>query len=199
MSRNADNLHLDRTGRSRPAAAVLAAVIATLVMAQVATAQPPANSGSVSRHTDAFGVSYFDANDGWLALGGPPPEEGCFGLGFDDPAEFMEVQTGAGPIVVVVHQADLPVFVYDIAAGDPCGIVHGGGTPVPLYEGSIRTVWTDNDLEASLTRTNSIGGSSTGWVIDADGNRCRFTAHVRLMVTRQGEFRVLSEGITITC
>jgi hypothetical protein len=178
---------------------MLAAGLATLLLAQVAIAQPPDSSGPVSRYTDVFATAYFDANDGLLALGGPPPEEGCFGLGFDDPAQFMEVQTPAGPIVAVVHQATLPVFVYDITAGDPCEIVFGGGTPVPLYEGTIRTSWTDNDVDASLTRTKSFGGSSTGWVFDGEGNRCHFAAHVRLMITRQDEFRLASEGITITC
>ena len=178
---------------------MVAALLATLLLAQVAAAQPPASSGPVSRYTDVFAASYIDANDGLAALGGPPPEEGCFDLGFDDPAQFMEVQTAAGPIIAVVHQADLPVFVYDITAGHPCEIIFGGGTPVPLYQGSMRTVWTDNDREVTLTRTNSFGGSSTGWVFDAAGNRCHFAAHVRYMITRQNEFRVQSEGITITC
>jgi len=48
------------------------------------------------------------------------------------------------------------------------------GTPVPLYTGTMRTVANDNDLEVSLTRTNSFGARSTGWVEDADRNRCRF-------------------------
>lgn len=189
-----------RTAQTRRMLGVIvAALIATALLAPAAAAQPPTGSGPVSRYTDTFAVSYFDAEDGLLALAGPAPEEGCIGLGFDDPAQFTEVQTGAGPIVVVTHQAEIPVAVYDATLGHPCEILFAGGTPTPLYVGTIRTVATDNDKDVSLTRTNSFGASSTGWVEDAGGDRCRFSAHVRLQISRQGEFRVLSEGITISC
>jgi hypothetical protein len=182
---------------------LLAAFPLTVALLALVTAQgvaaPPDISGVVTRYTDVFAVAYVDETDGLIALGGPPPEEGCFGEGFDDPAQFMEVQTSAGPIVVVAHQAQLDVSVYDLTLGHPCEIIEAGGTPIPLYTGSMRTVANDNDLEASLTRTNSFGASSSGWVEDADGNHCRFSAHVRLQITRDEEFRVLTEGITIAC
>lgn len=176
-----------------------AGALAALLMAQVAIAGPPASSGPVERFVDTFGAGYIDEADGLVALGGPPPEEGCFGLGFDDPANVMVVHTGAGPIKVLIRQGDTPVFVYDLTVGHPCEIIEAGGTPVPLYVGSMSTIWTDNDVDVSLTRTNSFGGSSKGWVFDADGNRCHLSAHVRLQVTRDGEFKVLNEGITISC
>jgi hypothetical protein len=176
-----------------------AGILLVLLTAQIAVAAPPDTSGVVTRYTDVLAISYIDEKDGLIALGGPPPEEGCFGEGFDDPAQFMEVQTPAGPIVAVAHQAQLDVFVYDLTLGHPCEIIEAGGTPIPLYTGTMRTVANDNDLEVSLTRTNSFGARSTGWVEDADGNRCQFSAHVRLQITRDEEFRVLTEGITIAC
>ena len=181
------------------AAFPLTLALLALVTAQMALAAPPDTSGVVTRYTDVFATGYVDEKDGLIALGGPAPEEGCFGEGFDDPAQFMDVQTPAGPIVVVGHQAEIDVFVYDLSLGDPCEIIAAGGTPIPLYTGTMRTVLNDNDLEVSLTRTNSFGAHSTGWVEDADGNRCRFSAHVRLQITRDEEFRVLTEGITIAC
>ena len=176
-----------------------AAILLVLLTAQIAVAAPPDTSGVVTRFTDVIAFSYIDETDGLIALGGPPPEEGCFGEGFDDTAEFMEVQTPAGPIVAVAHQAELDVFVYDLTLGHPCDILEAGGTPIPLYTGTMRTVANDNDLEVSLTRTNSFGARSTGWVEDAEGNRCRFSAHVRLQITRDEQFRVLTEGIHIAC
>lgn len=173
--------------------------LAALLMAQVAIGGPPASSGPVERFVDTFAVGYVDEADGLVALGGPPPEEGCFGLGFDDPADVMLVHTAAGPIKVLVRQGDTPVFVYDLTLGHPCEIIEAGGTPVPLYAGSMSTIGNDNDSEASLTRANSFGTRSTGWVFDADGNRCHLSAHVRLLIMRDGEFRVLTEGITIAC
>jgi hypothetical protein len=176
-----------------------AGALTALLMAQVAIAGPPSSSGSVERFVDTFGAGYFDEADGLVALGGPPPEEGCFGLGFDDPADVMLVHTGAGPIKALIRQGDTPVFVYDLNLGHPCEIIEAGGTPVPLYVGSMSTILNDNDPDVSLTRANSFGSSSTGWVFDGDGNRCHFSAHVRLQVTREDEFRVLTEGITISC
>jgi len=176
-----------------------AGALAALLMAQVAVAGPPASSGPVERFVDTFGASYVDEADGLIALGGPPPEEGCFGLGFDDPANIMVVHTAAGPIKALIRQGDTPVFVYDLTLGHPCEIIEAGGTPVPLYVGSMSTILTDNDLDVSLTRANSFGASSTGWVFDPDENRCHLSAHIRLQVTRDDEFRVLTEGITISC
>jgi hypothetical protein len=179
--------------------ALTAAILTTMLTGQLAMAAPPGSSGVVTRFTEAFAVSYIDEADGLIAVGGPPPEEGCFGEGFDDPAEFMNVQTPAGPILAKVHQAVSDVFVYDLTLGHPCEILDAGGTPLPLYTGTWRTVGNDNDLHVTLTRTNSFGFRSAGWVEDAEGDRCRISAHVRLLITRQGEFRVVNEGITLAC
>lgn len=185
--------------RRRTVGSLAAGALAALLMAQVAIAGPPASSGPVERFVDIFAASFIDEADGLVALGGPPPEEGCFGLGFDDPASVMLVHTAAGPIKALIRQGETDVFVYDLTLGHPCEIIEAGGTPVPLYVGTMSTVLTDNDVEVSLTRANSFGGSSRGWVFDADGNRCHFSAHVRLQITRDDEFRVLTEGITISC
>lgn len=178
---------------------VLAGVVATLLIAQVAIAGPPDTSGRVVRFTDVFAIVYVDEAEGLIALGGPPPEEGCLDMGFDDLADIMLVETAAGPIKVLFKQTELPIFVYDFTLGHPCDILAEGGTPVPLYVGTISTVGTDNDIEASLTRTNSFGFVSRGWVVDGAANRCRFSAHVRLQITRDGDFRVLKEAINIAC
>jgi hypothetical protein len=185
--------------RRQIVASFAAGALAALLMAQVAIGGPPASSGPVERFTATFAAAYIDEADGLLALGGPPPEEGCFGLGFDDPADFMFVHTAAGPIKALIRQGDTPVFVYDLTLGHPCEIIEAGGTPVPLYVGSMSTIGTDNDNEVTLTRANSFGSTSTGWVFDPDGNPCHLSAHVRLLITRDDEFRVLTEGITITC
>lgn len=184
---------------TRTIVALACATLVTLSLAQVASAEPPPSSGAVTRFTDVFAVAYFDEADGLVALGGPPPEEGCIGEGFDDPAEIMEVLTGSGVLMGHIIQVDLPVFVYDLTLGFPCEILAAGGTVEPLFVGTIRTVWNDNDFIVTGTRANSFGGSSTGWVTDADGNACRFSAHVRLLISPDGEFRVLTEDITIAC
>ena len=178
----------------------LLALLSTLLLVPMALAAPPAESGAVTRLVEpAFFASYFDEDTGLLALAGPNPEQGCFGEGFDDhSAEITLVQTGAGPIKAhFVHV--MPVYVYDMTLEEVCSTIMAGGSVEALYTGSIRTVGNDNDLEVSLTRTNSFGGSSHGTVWDGDGNRCRFSAHVRLQITLDMEFRVLTEGMTIAC
>lgn len=190
---------MSRRFRSRLTGSLLAGVLAGLTMAPLALAAPPDSSGAVSRYSDVFAVAYLDEKDGLWALGGPPPEEGCFGLGFDDPADIAEVQTPAGPLKVWVRQGETPVHVYDATPGHPCEVIEAGGSPVPLYVGYMSTIGNDNDLFVTFSRTNSFGFSSTGWVWDGEGNACRFSAHVRLLITRDDEFRVASEGITIAC
>lgn len=179
---------------------LLAALLSTILLVPMALAAPPAESGVVTRFVEpGFFISYFDEDAGLLALAGPKPEQGCFGEGFEDhPAEIMFVQTGAGPIKAhFVHV--MPVYVYDMTLDEVCAAITAGGSVEALYTGTIRTVGNDNDLETSLTRTNSFGASSHGTVWDGDGNRCRFSAHVRLQITPDEELRVLTEGITIAC
>lgn len=181
------------------AGSLLAALLTTLLATQIAVADAPDSSGVASHFYDIAAFAYNDEADGLTALGGPPPEEGCFGEGFDDLALFLVVEEPSGALKVHIRQGPTPVSVYDLTLDQICETIIGGGAVQPLYVGWMSTVLNDNDAEVSLTRTNSFGGSSHGMVWDGVGNQCAFSAHDRLQVTRDEEFRVLSSEINISC
>ena len=184
----------------RVAGSLLAAMLITLLATQVAAAAAPGSSGVVSRFWASGGFGYYDAADGLLALGGPPPEEGCFGEGFDDyPALVTLVDTPSGAQKLTIRQGPTPIYVYAVTGGDICAIYLGGGAVEPLYVGSVSSVLTDNDNQVSLTRVNAFGTASHGTVWDAAGNACAFSAHARLQVTLDGEELVRSQAINISC
>jgi hypothetical protein len=167
-----------------------------------AGAVPPEDPpGPVSRFTEPFAVAFFDPADGLVALGGPPPELGCFDLGFEDNlADFQIVELPSGPVKLLIHDVDMPIFLYAASSIDEiCDAVFAGAIPQPLATGTVRVVVNDNDLDASGTRTNSFGTTATGTLRRADGTACHFSAMFRALITRDGEFRLLNEDINSNC
>lgn len=169
--------------------------------APTGAAPPEDPPGPVSRFTEPFAVAFFDPADGLVALGGPPPELGCFGLGFEDNlAEYQFVELPSGPVKVLIRDDDMPIFLYAASSEDEiCEAVFGGAIPEPIATGTVRVVVNDNDLDVSLTRTNAFGGTATGTLERADGTACAFSATFRALITKEGEFRVLVEDIHSNC
>jgi hypothetical protein len=169
--------------------------------APTGAAPPEDPPGPVSRFTEPFAVALFDPADGLVALGGPPPELGCFGLGFEDNlAEFQIVELPSGPVKVLVRDDDMPIFLYAASSFDEiCEAVRGGAIPEPIATGTVRVVLNDNDVDVSLTRTNAFGYTATGTLERADGTTCAFSATSRALITKQDEFRVLVENIRSNC
>jgi hypothetical protein len=170
--------------------------------APAAGAEPPEDPpGPVSRSTQPFAVAYEDPADGLVALGGPPPELGCFGLGFEDNlADFQELQLPSGPMKVLIRDIDQPMFLYQASSIDEiCEAVFAGEVPEPLATGTVRVVANDNDVFVSGTRNNAFGHTATGTLLDAAGNPCHFTGQFRAQITVTGEFRLLREDIHLTC
>ena len=167
-----------------------------------AGADPPEDPpGPVSRFTESFAVAYEDSADGLVALGGPPPELGCFGLGFEDNlADFQIVELPSGPVKILIHDVDMPIFLYAASSIDEiCDSVFGGVIPEPIATGTVRVVLNDNDVDVSLTRTNAFGHTATGTLQRADGTTCHFSAMFRALITKEGEFRLLNEDINSNC
>jgi hypothetical protein len=178
------------------------AVGLSLAGAAPAGAAPPDDPpGPVSRSTEPFAVALDDPADQLVALGGPPPELGCFGLGFEDNlAEFQVVELPSGPVKVLVRDDDMPIFLYAASSTDElCEAVFGGAIPEPIATGTVRVVLNDNDVDVSLTRTNSFGFTAKGTLERADGTACAFSATFRALITREGEFRVLVSDIRSNC
>jgi hypothetical protein len=173
-----------------------------LIGAGPAGADPPEDPpGPVSRFTEPFAAAYVDPADELVALGGPPPELGCFGLGFEDNlADFQIVELPSGPLKILIRDVDMPIFLYAASSIEEiCDAVFGGVIPEPLATGTVRVVVNDNDVFASRTRTNSFGSTSTGILQQADGTACNFSAMFRALITKEGEFRLLNEDINSNC
>jgi hypothetical protein len=169
--------------------------------AQASAAPPDDPPGPVSRFTEPFAVALDDPADQLVALGGPPPELGCFGLGFEDNlAEFQIVELPGGPVKALVRDDEMPIFLYAASSIDEiCEAVGGGVIPEPIASGTVRVVSNDNDVDVSLTRTNSFGFTAKGTLERADGTACAFSATFRALITQEDEFRVVVSDIRSNC
>ena len=173
---------------------VLSLLLAT---AAPAMATPPDESGRVVRIALPFGVSFEDAGDGLVALGGPPAELGCLGEGFED-VPHQGVVMPNGVVNLLVKDVDQPFYIYEASSIDEvCESVFAGNTPEPIFTGSARVVATDNDAFGAGRNTNSWGSSANGTVYDADGNPSHFNASIRLQFSEKRGFRIVHENINL--
>jgi hypothetical protein len=177
----------------------MVAMVAALLLGVIGLpgyANPPDESGVVERFD--VGIFYFFEGDGFVALGGPPPEEGCIGEGFDDLLTVQAVDHGDG-VQNFLTRGDQDLWVYAASSVDQvCETLAGGGTPELLASGTVRLVALDNDIDVSGTRTNSFGGSVSGRLETPDGGSCRFRGTERYTI-QDGEFRVLVSEAVLTC
>jgi hypothetical protein len=183
------------------AGTTVAALLLGLSAQSAAASQPTDPPGVVSREVVTVGTVFEDPAAGLVALLGPPPELGCLGLGFDDPAWSQWVDTPSGAVVSLIRATEVPVRVYAATSiEDVCGPVwEGGDPPAALATGSARVRGTDNDVFLSGTRTSTWGGSATGTLTRWDGASCRFAAQGRWQLDRDGTFRPLLERVGLAC
>lgn len=178
----------------RLAAAALLLVAAAAGPAAADYSNGPDESGVVDRAAMPFGASFIDG--GLVALGGPPPEQGCLGEGFED-VDVLVVETPAGAIKGLIH--DVQTFwIYEATSiGEVCEAALTTGIE-PLAVGDATVRWNDNFANYEPgSRTNTFGGNANGTVHDADGNAWSFHGSVRLMIDRDGEFEVIKETIRL--
>lgn len=121
---------------------------------------------------------------------GPAPVERLI------PASFVE--TGKGVLVMLakgVSTLELWALDEDADLSGPCQDTDAQEGPWAV--GTARWTRNDNDLDVSGTRTNAFGERIRGTVVDGAGTRWHFSGHVRLVINRDGEFRVVSEQFTL--
>lgn len=167
-----------------------------------AGAQPTTDKqGPVSRFTAPFALAYIDPADNLVALGGPPPEQGCFGEGFEDhEADFQEVQLPSGPVVALVRDIDQPMYLYQASSVEEiCTAVEEGEHPQPIATGTAHVVATTNDAFGSGRRTTILGDKATGTLLDSGGKPCHFTGIFREQISPAGESRIIKHDIHSTC
>jgi hypothetical protein len=113
------------------------------------------------------------------------------------PANFVETRQGA---VVLLGNGVSTIELWALDEGadlsGPCQDTDAQDGPWAV--GTARWTLNDNDLDVSGTRTNAFGERVRGSVVDGAGNTWRFSGHVRLVIDRDGEFRIVSEQFTLS-
>lgn len=176
---------------------VTAGVFSLLLATAAPTmATPPDESGRVVRTELPFGVAYVDEAEGLVAFGGPPPELGCFGEGFED-VPHQGVVMPNGVVNLLVKDSDQAFYIYEASFDEVCEAVYAGNIPEPVFTGSARVVATDNDAFGAGRNTNSWGSSTNGTVYDAEGNPWHFNASIRLQFSEKRGFRIVHEHINL--
>ncbi len=156
----------------------------------------PEFAGSVFRGNFPFGIAFEDAEAGLVALGGPPPEQGCLGEGFEE-ADFQVVETPAGPVKLVVHDVET-FFIYAASSiGEVCeAALTTGIDPIAVGEANVR--FNDNFANYEPgSRGNPFGGNANGTVYDSDGNAWSFHGNQKFFLDSNGNFQVLAETIKL--
>lgn len=183
--------------RSVVLVALLVMVAAMAAPASANFSNGPDEAGAVFRANFPFGLAFADADAGLVALGGPPPEQGCLGEGFEE-ADFQFVVTPAGPVKVLIHDVET-FYIYEASDIDEvCEAVVAGETVEPLAVGEANVRFNDNfeNFEPGK-RANPFGGNANGTVYDGDGNAWSFHGNVKLKLDREGNFEVISETVKL--
>ncbi len=157
----------------------------------------PDESGVVHRANYPFGMAFVDAESGLVALGGPPPVQGCRGQGFDD-ADFLEVFTPAGPVKVLIHGTNT-FWIYEASSIDEVceAALTTGIDPIFIaHDAKVRVTDNFTGFEPG-SRANPFGGNANGTAYDVDENAWSFHASQKLMLDRDGNFTVRSETIKL--
>lgn len=184
-----------------------ALVIAALAVLMTGPAAP-ASAAPPQQVEDPFIFLFADEENGlalfvnitresfceWEAGGfvGPPPVEELIS------AQFNE--TGKGAIVLSIQQADVSIELWRLDQDVPpfVGACEDTDEQVePWATGTARIEANDNDLDVSLTRTNSFGNRGQATVYDANGDAWHYSWSLRALITRDGEFRVAAENFNL--
>ena len=157
----------------------------------------PDEAGSVFRANFPYGLAFVDVDAGLVALGGPPPEEGCFGEGFEE-ADFQFVVTPAGPVKLLIHDVET-FYIYEASDIDEvCEAIFANEEIEPLAVGEATVRFNDNfDNYEPGMRANPFGGNANGTVYDGDGNAWSFHGNLKLKLDRDGNFEVLTETVKL--
>ncbi len=184
---------------------VVVAVMTVMLSGMMATpavanfTNGPYEAGMVERFSVPFGLVFVDADAGLVALGGPPPEQGCLGQGFEDYfGDVQEVSTAAGPVTAVAHAA-IPFHIYEgTSIPEVCTAVFEDGLE-PIAAGDNITVRsTDNFANYEPgSRSSPFGANANGTVYDAQGDAWSFHGNQKLKLDRDGNFKVLTDTVKL--
>ena len=174
-----------------------AMLIAAIAAPAAADHGGPDESGVVHRGHYPFGMAFVDSGAGLVALGGPPPEQGCVGEGFEL-ADIMELATPAGAVKVLIRDTET-FWIYEAGSIDEvCEAVFTTGIdPIAVAENS-KVVFTDSFANYEPgSSTNVWGGNANGTAYDAEGNAWSFHGNQKLMVDKDGDFTLIHDTVKL--
>jgi uncharacterized protein YaiE (UPF0345 family) len=174
-----------------------AALLAAIAAPAAADHGGPDDSGVVHRGHYPFGMAFQDSEAGLVALGGPPPELGCIGEGFEN-AEIMEVATPAGAIKVLIRDTET-FYIYEAGSIDEVceAALSTGIDPIAVAMDS-KVVFTDNFVNYEPGHIgNRFGGNANGTAYDEDGNAWNFHGNQKFMLDKDGNFTLISDTVKL--
>ncbi len=110
----------------------------------------------------------------------------------------MEVSTPAGPVKVLIHDTET-FWIYEASSIDGvCEAVFTTGIdPIAVaYDAKVRLADNFSNYEPG-SRSNPFGGNANGKAIDGDGDAWSFHGSQKLILDRDGNFKVRSETIKL--
>lgn len=142
------------------------------------------------------GAAFVDPVTDLIAFDGLPddPTDATICGGTEEIANLADFQvTGAiREVFQALAQAEENIHVYQLSTFvDIC-------TSEPLAQGSGRLVINDNDAGVSGTRTNSFGARLNGPVTLTDGSTAHLLAEIRVLISRDGTFTVVSSSVQLS-
>ncbi len=165
---------------------ITAAVLVSLSC--VAFADPPPQSGVVSRYDDFYGHFWFDFENDWSVYQGADLYDFCFGIAEFDTISVMEVfMRGDGHRFKNHFSGDLFTTVWPGLAlpFEVCDQIFSGAAQ-PIATGMAHIRWNDNDVIPSLNpdrhNMNSFGFNTNGTLYDfLTGEPMRFMMYWHAM------------------
>ena len=153
----------------------------------------PDDLPNVFRTAVSAGFSMRDPSTGYIVMAGlPTPPSSLTICGGTMPVQTSSEMT-EGELSAVLHDlrmgSDLNVFVYQIAT------FRGICASTPFASGIGHAIRTDNDLNTSLTRTNSFGMRIQGVVQDAAGQSYRLNAELHDLIFPDLTFKRVVQNV----
>lgn len=178
----------------RSVLAVVFALVAIMVPISSASADPPAESGIVERFQAQHGFAIIEVPDDgvWILANFDSLDDFCEGPNPAKPVSVQLVHLPNGVIVFRNNVGVVPIVVVPMESDDPFADACDNGEAIAWGSWDVRV--NDNDIDVSGTRANVFGEHSNGSAVDSDGNHYKVHSHIKLQISKDGEFRVLSEG-----
>jgi hypothetical protein len=142
------------------------------------------------------GATVVDLGTDLVAIDGLPENPASLAEcgGTDEILNLADFQV-TGNLTGLFHllaQAELNIHVYRLSTFvDIC-------TSAPIAQGTGRLIINDNDAGVSGSRTNTFGHRLSGPVTLAGGGTGHLSAHSRFQIKKDGTFRHVTSGVTLS-